>query len=173
MSIEHLNQRYLDRMREVGIPAPTVHDIVATLNQVIDQRSALRLQAAQGGWLDTDEYVDALQAISDGQQLIRSRYGDDIFERYLYATLEPNRVVVSAIQDERFDATGGLHPGDAIHRLEDARCFSIREFRQRVENLETDGNVLVTVRRGLEFVVLTLPTRQLRQLAVEPGYARP
>jgi len=160
-------------MRDVGIPESTAHDIVATLNAVAGQRSALRLKAAQGGWLDTDEYVDALQAITDGQQLIHSRYGDDVFERYLYATLEPNRVMVSSAQPGGLDAIGGLQPGDIIHRLEEVRCFSIREYRRRVDGRDPNETVSLTVSRGSQFVVLELPLTLLQQLTVEPAYARP
>lgn len=173
MPFGQLHQRYLDRMRDVGIPEPTAREIVATLNEVAGQRSALRLRAAQGGWLDSDEYVDALHAIADGQQLIRSRYGDDVFERYLYATLEPNRVMVSSARAAGPDGTGGLEPGDIIHRLDEVRCFSIREFRQRVDQRDPNERVSLTVRRGSQFVVLKLAVTLLQQLAVEPAYAKP
>jgi len=168
-----MTRRYLDRMRDVGIPESAAHRIVETLNEIAAQRSALRRKAAQGGWLDSDAYVDALDVIADGQRVIRSRYGDDIFDRYLFAAREPNRVLVSSTLAGGRESIEGLQPGDVILRLGESRCFSILEFRQCIGHLDPADVVTLTLHRRQKRVTLKATGADLRQLEVEPGYARP
>ena len=49
------------------------------------ERLNMQYQATREGWIDTERYRDALTDLPDVREVVTNDYGDDAYDRYLYA----------------------------------------------------------------------------------------
>lgn len=59
------------------------------------QRIELDDQARREGWGNTPRYWAELGDLADGAETVRSEFGDDAYDRYLFAGGRPNRLWVA------------------------------------------------------------------------------
>ena len=88
---------------------------------------------------------------------LRESLDESDFDLYLYATGQPNRVVVSSVMDGSAAATNGLEPDDVIFRYAGERVFNTRELRDKTAAGLAGETVPVEVLRGGELLLYYLP----------------
>jgi S1-C subfamily serine protease len=143
-----------------GIPEEVIGDIADALNQVAAAQLRLHEQSVREGWRDTDRYNRALQEIPNGLDVIRSRFGEGIYDRYLYSTYAPNRLVVGSVPAGSHAMEAGLRPGDIVISVDGQRVFGANDLASAIEPAG-GADVALTVQRSMR-----LDTRRLQRPAL-------
>ncbi|UHD16655.1 PDZ domain-containing protein [Thiocapsa bogorovii] len=131
-----------------GVDPVLAEDLVLREAQRSLERLSLRDQAIREGWLGTAEYRDELSRINADARSLREEIGEEIYDRYLFATGEDNRVKIDSVIPGSAAEIAGLQPGDLIEAYADERLFDFSELRRKTTEGEYGEQVAVQVRRG-------------------------
>ncbi len=140
-----------------GVDAALAEDLVLREAQRSLEQLSLRDQAIREGWLGTEQYREELSRINADARALREEIGDDIYDRYLYATGEDNRVKVEAVIPGSAAEIAGLQAGDLIESYADQRLFDFSELRNKTTEGEYGEQVAVQVRRAGRVVETWVP----------------
>ena len=120
------NSRQLDE--DAFIAAGFTPADAAYLAQRVGQQEMemlyLRDQAIREGWADTPRYEEAARELRNDRISLREELGTDGYDRFLYASGQPNRVLVDSVIDSSPGQTIGLQPGDVIMSYNGDRVYS-------------------------------------------------
>lgn len=111
-----------------GVPAGEVEALRALFDASELDLLDLGDIARREGWIDTPRYYRELHALRSG---LRSDLGDRDFDRLLYATGRPNRIVVSEVMEGSPAEAWGLEAGDVIRAYAETPVFRGRELQAR------------------------------------------
>jgi S1-C subfamily serine protease len=121
------------------------------------ERLELRDRALREGWLGTDRYRDELRAIGDERLSLRDELGEDVYDRYLFAAGENNRIRIEGVIAGSVAEEAGFSPGDTIETYDGKRVFTFAELRNATSEGERDELVSLEIRRAdgsvVEFLV--------------------
>ena len=140
-----------------NIPLDTIQRIQ---NHIGENRLAmlnLRDQAIRENWINTLEYSEKMGALSDPVRGIRDKFGDEVYDNYLYASGRNNRVTAQQVYQNSAAATAGIQPGDIILNYANTKIFSMSDLRQTTVLGESGETVLVELLRDGEPVTTTVP----------------
>ncbi|WP_295540873.1 PDZ domain-containing protein [uncultured Thiohalocapsa sp.] len=146
-----------DALLRAGVTPDLADDLVWRRSQLSLARLELRDEAARDGWLGSARYQEELRRINEQQVSIEDEIGVDAYDRYLYATGQPNRVAVDSVIPGSAGEDGGLQPGDVIERYGDAQVLDFRDLRAATSAGARGELVPVSVRRGGELLEVWLP----------------
>ncbi len=88
------------------------------------QRLELRDQASREGWAGTERFFEAMRELNGDAASLRVEIGDEAYDRFLYLTGQPNRVVIDSVITESPAQLAGLQPGDVVLDYAVGRIFS-------------------------------------------------
>ena len=150
-----------DERRDVlvaaGVTASLADDIVWRESRIELERLNLRDQASREGWMGSDRYREALNALSEEGGSLREEIGDSAWDRYLYLTGEDNRVAVSSVIPGSAAEAAGLQPGDLIESYAGGQPFGYNDLRQATTEGEKGELVAVRIRRGDRLIDAWVP----------------
>jgi len=89
--------------------------------------------------------------------ILRSKFGDDFYERYLEAKGLPTSVSVSTVIPGSAGQNAGLLPGDQIRGYAGNRVFNMAELSHLTVDGQEGEIVLLDVARNGDLVQLTIP----------------
>ncbi|MGE0624195.1 MAG: PDZ domain-containing protein [Pseudomonadales bacterium] len=135
----------VERLVDAGVNPTDAAEIVAEVDQLTLERLQLRFEATRDGRLNTPEYREAISEIPSAREYVQDTYGSDVYDRYLYASGRPNRVVVTDVLRDSPAQQIGLRPGDVLIGLGDERIYSTRDIMAIASS--GTGNLPLTVRR--------------------------
>jgi hypothetical protein len=135
-------------LREAGLSSTTVAQIRGRFEQLELDRLFLRDRAQREGWMGTVRYSNEVAKLEERRQDIRNSLGDTGYDAYLYATGQPNRVIIREALQESPAKLAGLQPGDVVLRYGEKRVFTTRELQNATAGGRAGENVLVEVERG-------------------------
>jgi membrane-associated protease RseP (regulator of RpoE activity) len=144
-------------MVALGVPESVAQDVKRRLANADMQRLKLRDQAAREGWLGTEKYVQALRDVEGNVEGLRDELGDEIYDKFLYAMGEPNRVRISDVIDGSPAASVDIRPDDIILAYAGKRVFSWNELRQATTEGQPGDWVAVSLLRDGEPVDVQVP----------------
>jgi hypothetical protein len=121
------------------------------------QRLELRDRASREGWLNSDRFRKQLGELEGSVEALRAQIGDDSYDRFLYLTGQPNRVVIASVIEESPAQLAGVQAGDIVLDYADSRVFSFTELRDATRVGESGESVLVRVQRKGETLELLVP----------------
>ena len=121
------------------------------------KRLELRDRASRQGWLDSARFSQQLGKLELGGGSLREEIGDESYDRFLYLTGQPNRVIAAAVIDESPAQLAGMDAGDTILGYDDSRVFSFADLRNATRVGNRGERVLVRVQRKLKVMELLLP----------------
>ena len=147
----------LDALTAAQIPLATAEAIRAQIGENRLNMLRLRDQAEREGWINTQRYAQELRALLDPTQGIRERFGDDIYDRYLYASEKPNRVIATAVYPNSTAAAAGIHPGDTVLSYAGENIYTMQDLQQVTKEGEAGESVLVVLQRDGTTFSITLP----------------
>jgi hypothetical protein len=133
---------------EAGLPEEAAAELVRRQGQQALERLNLRDLAAREGWLATDRYRDELVRLDHEAVLLREELDDEVYDRYLHAAGEDNRVQVDSIITGSVADLAGLQPGDLIESYAGERIFTFSELRDATAAGERGEPVPVRVLRA-------------------------
>lgn len=150
-------ERELQRYIDAGFSPVRAEALKARQDDLALQRLFLRDQARREGWMGTPRYREELGQLNAQVQQLRTELGDEDYDRFLYATGRPNRVVVRTTLTGGPAAEAGLRPGDAILSYDGARVFDTRTLMQRTQEGDFGAPTPVEVERDGQRLLLYVP----------------
>ena len=133
---------------KVGVTEDVAAQLVWREAQTELERLELRDLALREGWFGSDRYREELNRIQTEAPKLRTELGDELYDRYLYAMGEQNRIRVSSVIPGSAAEDAGLRPGDMIETYEGAHIFGFGELRSATSAGERGELVAVQVRRA-------------------------
>jgi hypothetical protein len=146
-----------DRLVAAGFAADQAREIVSRADVIAMERLNVQYQAAREGWLDTEQYREALADLPDVRKVLTTQYGDDAYDRYLYASGRPNRLIVQDVLQDSPAGAAGLQPGDRVLALADDRIYSTRDLMNIASSGREGETVPLVVERGDAIFELYVP----------------
>ena len=145
------------RLVAAGFAADQAREIVSQADAITMQRLNMQYQATREGWIDTEQYRQALGDLPDVREIVTSEYGDDAYDRYLYASGRPNRLVVRDVLLDSPAGVAGLQPGDRVLAMADERIYSTRDLMNIASTGRAGETVSLVVERGDTIFELYVP----------------
>ncbi|NIO12181.1 MAG: PDZ domain-containing protein [Deltaproteobacteria bacterium] len=142
------------RFLQVGFDRVSRAELLKRADEIAMERLNLRYQARREGWFRTPEYRDAVREL---RGRLQNELGEDTYDRFLYASERPNRLLVDSVMESSPAQQFGLQPGDVIYRYDGSRIFSRRDLRQATSRGIMGESVAVEVQRGGEVLEVELP----------------
>ena len=157
-------QRELQRLVASGASAADARAMLAFVDELALQEAETRYRLYRAGRAGGAAARDAnrqsmqeLRRLGDVQGELREAFGDEAFDRYLYAKELPNRVRVTAVLPRSVAERAGLQAGDVLLSYDGKAVRSVDEvLRFAVEGNEGDSVDIVAL-RGNERQQLTVP----------------
>jgi membrane-associated protease RseP (regulator of RpoE activity) len=137
-------------MVQAGLAEDVAAEIIRRQGQQSLDRLNLRDVAAREGWLATDRYREELRRAEEDAVDLRQELGDEIYDRYLFAAGEDNRVRVDGIIPGSVGELAGLQPGDLIESYAGEPVLTFTDLRDATTGGERGELVQVRVRRGVQ-----------------------
>jgi hypothetical protein len=146
-------QPYMD----VGLDPLQVDDITHRQADLEMQRLYLREQAAREGWIGTERYAEALSDLDSVRQTIRQEVGEHVYDRYLYASGQPNRIRVSSIIRGSPAEQAGLLADDVIVSYGGQTILSYNDLTRAISDGDPGESVRVGIVRDQYNMAVAMP----------------
>ncbi len=140
-----------------GIDKQQADHILRRVGELDMQRLDLRDRAIREGTLGTREYLNALRELNQNAPDLREEIGDDTYDRYLYASGQANRVVVTSVIAGSAAEQAGIREGDMILNYGDDRVFTWPELRKATTQGYRGEYITVNVQRDRQILSLLVP----------------
>ena len=152
------NQRSQEqRLAEAGFTRQQIAAIDRIVAEATMRQIELDDRARREGWVNTPEYFAAASALTSGPESVRNYLGDASYDRYLYASGNPNRVAIGSVVSTSPAERAGLRPGDVILSYGGTNIYSTGELvRLRSEGQPGSRTVVRIIRDG-QVTELTIP----------------
>ena len=147
----------LESLVEAGIDQAQADYILQRQNQLDMQRLELRDRAIREGTLGDKNYVDALRELNQNTPKLRDEVGDDVYDRYLYAQGQHNRVVVTSVIPGSAADQAGVREGDMILNYGESRVFTWPELRQATTEGYLGEYITLRVQRDQQTLSMLVP----------------
>ena len=121
------------------------------------QRLELRDRANREGWADTERFFEAMRELNGDAASLRSEIGDEAYDRFLYLTGQPNRVMIDSVIEESPAQLAGLQPGDVVIDYADGRVFSWVDLRDATRGGQRGEYIIMRVQRDSRMVEVSVP----------------
>ena len=136
------------------------------------RRLYLRNQAVREGWIREERFRSAQQKLDEDEKALVADLGEDAYDRYLYATGQPNRVRVTSVIRRSPAERSGIESDDVIYRYAGTRVYNSFDLQNATSEGEPGRSVAVEVLREgklLEFYIARGPLGvQLQSDSVTP-----
>ncbi|MCZ6619803.1 MAG: PDZ domain-containing protein, partial [Gammaproteobacteria bacterium] len=113
------------------------------------------------------QYRSSIAKLPNTREFLQTTYGDEAYDRYLYAAGRSNRLVVRDVYQGSAAEDVGLLPGDTVLSWDNRRVYSSRDLMTIATDGSSGESVLLTIQRdGARFEVymprgpLGITTRQ-------------
>jgi hypothetical protein len=107
----------------------------------------LRDQAIRDGTIGSEDYRNKQNELNNQLASLRDELGEDVYDAYLYAAGQPNRVIVLSALKNSPASQAGIQSGDTILRYDNQRIFSWNDLRTATTQGDLNTTVLVEVMR--------------------------
>jgi hypothetical protein len=161
-----------NRLENAGFNSYEAEEILSTADRLAMERLNLQYEATREGWIRTNEYREALQEIPSIRTLVTDEYGDDGYDRYLYASGRSNRLVVNDVYRESPAAGAGLQAGDQVISMAGERIYTNSDLRQITNQGSAGETIPVVIERAGTRIEVYVPRGPLG-VRVGRGYVNP
>ena len=123
------------------------------------ERLNLRYEVARGGddGIDRQAYRESIGKLPSTREILQSTYGDEAYDRYLYASGRPNRLVVRDVYQGSAAEILGLIPGDVVLAWDNQRVYSSRDLLSIATSGNSGESVPLRIQRGESKLELYMP----------------
>lgn len=146
-----------DTLIAAGVDPGVAEAIMRQENQLELQRLELRDQASREGWIDSERFFEELRALNGDAGILREEIGDVAYDRFLYLSGQPNRVVIDSVIEGSPAQLAGIEAGDIVLDYADNRVFAWLELRNATREGSRGEDVIIRVQRNGEVLELALP----------------
>lgn len=150
------------QLAALGLDAEEVSQFQLGVDRILQERAGLTSKLTQEGTGSNYEKA-RLAELQYELKRIRENVGDDGYDRRLYATGKPNRVVISASSADATFAVG-LALGDIIVSYNGWRVFDAFEVQAIDKGGDPEEMVHINVMRGDELIEIAAPRGVLQDI---------
>ncbi len=150
-------QSQRERLLAAGFTERDTEAIERRAAEATMERMMLDDRALREGWANTPRYFEEMRTIESEQARIRNYLGDDAYDRYLFASGNPNRLSVASVVPTSPAEQAGLEPGDILLSYGDQRLFDNRQLRELRSAGQPGESVTVEVMRDGRAMEITIP----------------
>lgn len=136
------------RLVESGLEYDLAVDFLWRQDRNELDRLELRDLAIREGWFRTDRYRQEVRRLSEETPDLRAEVGDEIYDRYLFASGHDNRVQVTSVINGSPAEAAGIQPGDVVDSYGGEQIFTQAELRGATSDGELGEMVPVRLRRA-------------------------
>jgi hypothetical protein len=154
---ETVAQTTEERLAAAGFTPPQLESIQRLEAEAQMRQIELDDRARREGWVNTPRYVQESQDLSTGATLIRNSLGDELYDRYLFASGLPNRIAVGSIIETSPAQKAGFQSGDVLVRYGGEKVYSTRQLVNLRSSGERGEPVTVEILRNGQLLQLTMP----------------
>jgi len=144
------------RLQQAGFESQEIDAIERMQSTVQLQRLELRDTARREGSQNTDEFRQAMRALSTSNP-IRESLGDNRYDEYLHASESNNRVMIDEVIPGSAAQQAGILPGDVIYSYAQQRVFRMQELQALTSSGNRGATVEIVLDRNSRTIQLFLP----------------
>ncbi|MDH3450903.1 MAG: PDZ domain-containing protein [Gammaproteobacteria bacterium] len=142
----------VQRLVRAGIEPAVADAIQQRVSALEMERLYLRDQATREGWRDSDRFAEAMRELAQPAEALRREFGDQVYDQYLYAMGQGNRVLVASTLQDSPAAAAGIRAGDTVLSYAGERVYSISDLQSATVAGEPGASVVVElVRDGVRW----------------------
>ena len=160
-------------LEAAGLDPVQAAEIMQRQSRLDMRRLELRDQASREGWAGTDRFFEAMRDLNGDVASLRAEIGDEAYDRFLYLTGQPNRVVIDSVINDSPAQQAGLQAGDVVINYADGRIFSWVDLRDATRDGQRGEYIIMRVQRDGELFDLNVPRGPLGvrmdMEQIEPG----
>lgn len=146
-----------EALTALGIDTGRAERLRQRLEATEMERLYLRDRAQREGWLDTERYAKESRALDGKGDVYRNELGEHDYDRFLFMTGRPNRVLVERVLANSPGERAGLSAEDVILRYDNKRIHTPTDLTTLTLAGQTGEPVRVEVQRGERRFELFLP----------------
>lgn len=163
----------LDGLVAAGLEPYRAEEIIREQSRVELKRLELRDAAIREGYLGTEKFRQEMRALRANETGIRSEVGEEVFDRFLFHTGQPNRLQVESVILGSAAENAGMQTGDIILSYQDKRLLSWNDLRGVTSAGERGESVNLVIQRDGSTQTLTLPRGpmgvRINAVRIDPG----
>jgi hypothetical protein len=146
-----------ERLLEVGMASDTIAAMKYTVDQNQLEMLRLRDKAIREGWDQTKEFSEQMFEVSNPLRGLQDEFGDESYDKYLYASGTPNRVQIREVYSGSAAESAGLQPGDIFIGYDSSPIYSMSNLRQSTVAGNAGESVLVELKRDNQTYTSSVP----------------
>ena len=146
----------VDNLVEAGFRQGRALQLKTRVDEMNLARINLQQQAVREGWIDTPRFAEEMRTLGNPLTTLRSELGEQDYDRFLYGSGMPNRVVVNNVLEGSAAAQAGLRPGDSILRYDGERTYFQWDLRRQSRSGDMAAPVPLQVVRDGQLVELVI-----------------
>lgn len=142
---------------DAGMDSTEAEQLKVFFEELEMQRLYLRDRAIREKWANTQRFRNELQQLNAQEAALQNQLSEQTYDAYLYASGQPNRVVVQSVLASAPAAGAGIQAGDHVLRYDNQRIYSWRELREATAEGDINETVAIEVERGGRRMQLFVP----------------
>jgi C-terminal processing protease CtpA/Prc len=137
------------RLVAAGLEPQQAKTIMQFLADIEMERLYLHDQATREGWLGTPRYRQENMILNESEEELRLELGDADYDRYLYGTGQPNRVIIQSVIEGSPAQEAGIQSQDIVYSYAGNRLYNIRDLvTVTTEGVANESVLLEVIRDG-------------------------
>jgi len=137
------------RLVAAGLEPQQAKTIMQFLADIEMERLYLHDQATREGWLGTPRYRQENMILNESEEDLRLELGDADYDRYLYGTGQPNRVIIQSVIEGSPAQEAGIQSQDIVYSYAGNRLYTIRDLvTATTEGVANESVLLEVIRNG-------------------------
>lgn len=137
------------RLVAAGLEPQQAKTIMQFMDDIEMERLYLHDQATREGWLETPRYRQENIILNEREEELRLELGDADYDRYLYGTGQPNRVIIQSVIEGSPAQEAGIQSQDIAYSYAGNRLYDIRDLiTATTEGVANESVLLEVVRDG-------------------------
>lgn len=146
-----------ENLVNAGVNEGLAAEIIRRKSELEYQQLELRDRAIRENYINTPRYFQQLRELNANATSLRDDIGSEAYDRYLYASGQNNRVVVSSVMSSSPAEQSGLQKGDIILRYDNEKIFNWNEIRQATGQGNRNEYITVDIIRDGQLMNMVLP----------------
>jgi C-terminal processing protease CtpA/Prc len=137
------------RLVAAGLEPQQAKTIMQFLDDIEMERLYLHDQATREGWLGTPRYRQENMILNEREEELSLELGDADYDRYLYGTGQPNRVIIQSVIEGSPAQEVGIQSQDIAYSYDGNRLYNIRDLiTATTEGIPNESVLLEVIRDG-------------------------
>jgi C-terminal processing protease CtpA/Prc len=142
---------------DAGMGSAEAEQLKVFFEELEMQRLYLRDRAIREKWANTQRFRNELQQLNTQEAALQNQLSEQAYDAYLYASGQPNRVVVQSVLASAPAASAGIQAGDHVLRYDNKRIYAWRELREATAEGDINEMVAIEVERDGRRIQLFVP----------------